>query len=480
MKNGSRGIRSFTRVARALRQPRRRSAPLVPVILGALGVLLVLFAAAGLMFASAPRAHAAKSRIAEAPQQERLAKAPRTGRILVLRLEGPISPVSAEALGAAVDRAEREEYKALVIELDTPGGLESSMRAMIKRMLVSEVPIIAYVAPAGARAAAGGVFIVMAADVAGMAPGTNIGAATPVNLRGGMDSTLARKATSDAAAFARTIARQRGRNAQWAEEAVRRAVAASEDEALSLGVVDFVASSLDDLLEQADGIALSRPGLETTLALSGLPRDTLEPGLRQKLLGVLVDPNVAYILMLLGFYGLLFELQNPGAILPGVVGGICLILAFFALSTLPVNYAGIALIVLAIAFFVAEVKVASHGLLATGGVISLVLGSMFLFQGDGTRLSWSIIAGATGATAVFFLFLMSKGLSAQGLRVETGRGGLVGKRAVAMGRLAPAGEVRISGELWNAISESDVEAGSEVVITGVEGLTLRVRPFKEA
>lgn len=480
MKSGSRGVRAFTRADGGPGRPRRRGTLPVPVALGALGVLLVLVAAVGLLFASVPRARAAPSRPAEPRRTERPAPAPKTGRVLVLRLEGPISPVSAEALDAALDRAEREDYKALVIELDTPGGLESSMRAMVKRMLVSEVPIIAYVSPAGARAASAGVFIVMAADIAGMAPGTNIGAATPVNLQGGMDSTLARKATSDAAAFARTIARQRGRNVQWAEDAVRRAVAASEDEALNLGVVDFVAGSLDELLAQADGIALSRPGLETTLALSGLPRDTLEPGLRQKLLGVLVDPNVAYILMLLGFYGLLFELQNPGAILPGVVGGICLILAFFALSTLSVNYAGVALIVLAIAFFIAEVKVASHGMLATGGVISLVLGSVMLFQGDGTRLSWSIIAGATGTTAIFFLFIVGKGLRAQGLRVETGRAGLIGRRAVVVGRLAPAGQVRIGGELWNATSESNVETGSEVVITGVEGLTLRVRPSQEA
>ena len=483
MKSAVRMARSLARATRLLRRPRRRRAPLAPVVLGALGVLVVLAAAVGLLFLAAPRTQAAESRLEEARRQERLAKQAkesRGGRLLVLRIEGPVSPVSAEALIAAVDRAEREKYRALVIELDTPGGLESSMRAMVKRLLVAEVPIIAYVSPAGARAASAGVFIVMAADVAGMAPGTNIGAATPVNLQGGMDSTLARKATSDAAAFARTVARQRGRNAQWAEEAVRRAVAASENEAVDLGVVDFVANSLDDLLEQADGIAISRPGLETTLALAGLPRDTVKTGLRQKLLGVLVEPNVAYILMLLGFYGLLFELQNPGAILPGVVGGICLILAFLALSTLPVNYAGVALIVLAIAFFLAEVKVASHGMLATGGVISLVLGSLILFQGEGTHLSWSIIAGATGSTTLFFLFIVGKGLRAQGLRVTTGSKGLVGLRAVAVGRLAPGGPVRVGGELWNASSESEVEAGSEVLITGVEGLTLLVRPAKEA
>jgi membrane-bound serine protease (ClpP class) len=432
----------------------------VPALLATLGVLLSLAAGAA--------------------GAERAAKPEKAGRVLVLRIEGAISPVTAEALGAAVDRAERERYRALVIELDTPGGLESSMRAMVKRMLVAEVPIVAYVCPAGARAASAGVFIVMAADVAGMAPGTNIGAATPVNLQGGMDSTLARKATSDAAAFARTIARQRGRNAQWAEEAVRRAVAASENEALDLGVVDFVANSLDDLLEQADGTVISRPGLETTLALAGLPRDTIRPGLRQKMLGVLVDPNVAYILMLLGFYGLLFELQNPGAILPGVVGGICLILAFLALSTLPVNYAGVALIFLAIAFFLAEIKVASHGVLATGGVISMVLGSLILFQGEGAQLSGAIILGATASTAMFFLLVVGAGLRAQGRKVVTGRRGLVGARAAALERLAPAGQVRIGGELWNAVSETEVEAGSEVVVTGIDGLTLKVRPAKEA
>lgn len=434
------------------------------VLRGLLGALLVLAGTAGLV-SSAPRDSAGPA----APP----------GRVLVLRIEGAISPVTAEALVAAVDRAEREEYRALVIEVDTPGGLETSMRAMVKRVLVADVPILAYVCPAGGRAASAGVFLVMAADVAAMAPGTNIGAATPVNLQGGMDSTLARKATSDAAAFARTVARQRGRNAAWAEEAVRRAVAASDSEAVALGVVDLVAGSLDDLLERVDGREISRPGVETRLHLAGLPRDEIEPGLRRKLLGLLVDPNIAYILMMLGFYGLLFELQNPGAILPGVVGGICLILAFLALSTLPVNYAGVALIVLAIAFFLAEIKVVSHGLLATGGVVSLVLGSMILFQGEGVRLSWAIIFGATASTAVFFLFIVGKGLAAQRRRVATGRRGLVGQRAVALGRLAPAGQVRYGGEIWNARSESEVAAGSEVVITGVEGLTLRVRPAQE-
>lgn len=272
------------------------------------------------------------------------------GRILVVRLEGPVSPVSAQALRKAIDRAEAGGYRALVVEVDTPGGLETSMRDMVKRLLASPVPVITWVMPGGARAASAGVFVVMAGDVAAMAPGTNIGAATPVNLQGPMDSTLAHKATNDAAAFARTVAAQRGRNGEWAEEAVRRAVAASDSEAVALGIVDFEASTLAELLALADGRVWRRGGERLTLRTKGLPADRIEPGFGERLLALIADPNVAYILLMLGFYGLLFELQSPGAILPGVVGGICIILAFLAFSTLPVNYAGVALIALAIVF----------------------------------------------------------------------------------------------------------------------------------
>jgi len=398
------------------------------------------------------------------------------GRVLLVRLDGAVSPVTDEAIEAAIGRAEKEGFRALVIQIDTPGGLESSMRSIVKRMLSSTVPILAWVAPSGGRAASAGVFITMAADVAAMAPGTNIGAATPVNLQGGMDSTMAHKVTNDAAAFARTVAAQRGRNGAWAEQAVRKAVAASETEALKLGVIDFVAGSLDELLAKADGRTWRRGHETRTLALKGLPVERLEPGLRQRLLAILADPNVAYILMMLGFYGLIFELQNPGAILPGVVGGICLILAFLAFSTLPVNYAGVALIVLAVGFFIAEIKVASHGLLAAGGVISLLLGSVILFQGEGVRVSWSIIAGVTLTTAVLFLLVIGAGLKAQRRAVRTGWKGLVGARALAIERLAPRGRVRVAGELWDAVSEAAVEVGNEVIVTGVDQLTLRVRP----
>ncbi len=396
-------------------------------------------------------------------------------RILVMHLADDISPVTAEALISAIDRAEREGYRALVIEIDTPGGLESSMRTMVKRMLASTVPIITWVAPSGARAASAGVFVTMAADVAAMAPGTNIGAATPVNLQGPMDSTMARKVTADAAAFARTIAGQRGRNASWAERAVREAIAASEAEAVDLHVVDFVAATLPELLDKADGRTWRRAGEEHVLSVKGLPVDRIQLGFRDRLLAILTDPSVAYILLLLGFYGLLFELQNPGAILPGVVGVVCLVLALFALSTLPVNYAGVALIVLAVGFFIAEIKIVSHGVLAVAGVISMLLGSLMLFPGDEMRLAGTLIGGATLVTAAFFLFVVGAGLNAQRRRVQTGAPALIGARASVISRLAPEGMVRVEGELWRAVSDTAVEPGSEVEITGVDQLTLHVR-----
>ncbi|HYM80672.1 MAG TPA: nodulation protein NfeD [Candidatus Limnocylindria bacterium] len=409
---------------------------------------------------------------------------PETGdRVLIVPLEGPVSPVTAEALDNAVDRAEREGYAALVVEIDTPGGLESSMRQMIKRLFASEVPILTWVTPSGARAASAGVLVTMAGDVAAMSPGTNIGAATPVNLQGPIDSTLARKATNDAAAFARTVAAQRGRNAVWAEDAVRRAVAVSETEAVELEVVDFVAATLNELLAKADGRTWTRGQKTRTLAVRGLPADRIEPGFRQRLLALIADPNVAYILMMLGFYGLMFELQNPGALLPGVVGGICLILAFLALSVLPVNYAGVALIVLAIVFFIAEIKVVSHGILAAGGVLSMVLGSLILFHGGGSgpRLSLGVIAAATLVTTAFFLFVVGAGLRAQRRRVTTGAEGMIGRRGVSIERLAPDGRVRVGDEYWNAVSSRPLEIGEDVEIIGVDGLRLRVRPFaKEA
>jgi membrane-bound serine protease (ClpP class) len=409
------------------------------------------------------------------PASAKEARATGQGRVLTLKLEGPVSPVMGEALDQAIRRAERSDYDALVLEIDTPGGLESTMRTMIQHMLASPRPILAWVTPSGARAASAGVFIVMAADVAAMAPGTNIGAATPISMQGPMDSTLARKATNDAAAFAHTIATQRGRNADWAERAVREAVAVDEREAVRLHVVDFEAATLPELLAKAAGHAWRRGAESTVLGdLSRKPVDAIEPDFRQRLLAVIADPNIAYILLMLGFYGILFELQNPGAVLPGVVGGISLILAFLALSTLPFNSAGIALIVLAVVFFIAEVKVASHGLLAAGGIVSMLLGSMILFRG-GVMLSWGIIFGVTITTALFFLLIIGVGWRARRRPVVTGAQGLIGARAWATERLAPAGHVRLHGELWQAVGEDEIEAGDEVEVMSAERLTLRVR-----
>jgi len=428
----------------------------------AIGAMLLL---AGL---ASPRIHGAQ---AARPGD------PGGGRVLVVTLDGPVSPVTAEAVDAALTRGEREGYAALVLEVDTPGGLETSMRDIVKRLLASKVPVIGWVTPSGARSASAGVFIVMATDYAAMSPGTNIGAATPINLQGPMDSTLARKATNDAAAFARTVALQRGRNAAWAEDAVRRAVAVDEAEAVRLGVVDTVAATLPELLALADGHEWKRGEVRQRLATRGLPIERIEPGFRQRVLALVADPNVSYLLMLIGFYGIMFELQNPGAILPGIIGGISLILAFLALSVMPINVAGIALILLAMVFFIAEIKVASHGLLAAGGVLSLLLGSAVLFKGgSGFGVAWPVILGATAATALFFLLVVGAGLRAQKRRVVTGAAGLVGRRATVVTRLAPDGVVRLGDELWNAVGDTTVEVGREVEITAVQGLTLRVRP----
>ncbi len=399
--------------------------------------------------------------------------------VLAIRLEGAVTPVMAEALDRALKRAEHEHRPALIVELDTPGGLESSMRVMVKRMLAAEVPVIVWITPGGARAASAGVFITMAADVAAMAPGTNLGAATPINLQGPMDSTLARKATNDAAAFARTVARQRGRSAAWAEDAVRHAVAASESEAVALHVVDFVAGTTSELLERADGRSWRRNGETRRLATRGLPVERMEPGFRLRIMAMLADPNVAYVLMLLGFYGIMFELQNPGAVLPGIVGAIALILAFFALSTLPVNYAGVALLVLAVVFFVAEIKVASHGLLAAGGVLSMLLGSLLLFQGEGVRVSFGLIGGGTLVTTAFFLLIVGAGMRAQRRPVRTGAPGMIGARGVVIERTAPQGRVNLGGVVWAARSREPVEVGSEIEVIAVEGLTVEVRPLTQ-
>ncbi|HKY59509.1 MAG TPA: nodulation protein NfeD [Gemmatimonadota bacterium] len=415
-------------------------------------------------------------------------------------IDGAISPASAEFLTDAIERAEDEGAAALVVELDTPGGLVDSTRDIVQAILASRVPVVVYVAPSGARAGSAGVFITLAAHVAAMAPSTNIGAATPIQMGGapmpggpasppdtgrggtgdGEPGDLERKILNDTIAFIRTISERRGRNADWAERAVREGASITETEALAENVVDLLAPSVPALLDRIDGREVEV--LDRTVSLETADADvrTIEAGLRFRILDTIANPNIAFILMLIGIYGIFFELMNPGAILPGVVGGISLLLAFFALQALPVNYAGILLILFALVLFIAEVKVASYGLLTVGGVVAFVLGATMLFDAPGSlvRVSWSVIVPAALLTAGFFAFVMGLAWRTYRSRPTTGKEALVGERGRVTARIDPVGTVgtvSVHGELWRARAEEPIEAGAEVVVAAVDGLTLTVR-----
>jgi membrane-bound serine protease (ClpP class) len=397
--------------------------------------------------------------------------------VSTIQIDGVISPVTVRLLETALARAQADGASALVIQLDTPGGLERSMRLICQRLLNAEIPVIVYVAPTGARAASAGVFVTMAAHVAAMAPATNIGAAHPVAMGGGVDKESMRKIENDAAAFARTIATERGRNADWAEKAVRQSVSITEREAVKLKVVDLVAESLTDLLDKIDGRSVKTAKGAVTLQTRGATVKAIEIGFRDRVLNVITDPNVAYVLMMLGMLGLFFELSNPGVILPGVVGGISLILAFFAFQSLPINYAGLLLILFGIVLMIAEIKVVSHGVLAIGGIVSMGLGSLMLFDAPevGFRVSWWVILPTVGATAGVFLFVVAAGLRALTARSAVGAPALVGQTGVARGALSPEGQVLVQGELWRAVARgAPVEEGSRVRVIDVQGLTLTV------
>ncbi len=399
-----------------------------------------------------------------------------TRPVLVIQVEGVIGPSSADYITSAIKQADRELAQALVIELDTPGGLDLSMRSIIKEMLAAERPIVVYVSPSGARAASAGAFITLAAHVAAMAPGTNIGAAHPVNMGGQMDKEMNKKVTNDAAAYIRTIAVKRGRNVEWAEDAVRKSVSATEKEALKLKVIDLVAENLDDLLATLDGRTLTTARGKVVLHTQGVEVKRIDMGLRDKVLKVISDPTIAYILLMLGLAGLYFELSTPGAILPGILGGICLILAFYAFQTLPINYAGLLLILLAIILFIAEVKVASHGLLAAGGIAAMILGSMMLIKRSVPflRISMTAILLTTGATAAFFVFIVTMALKAQRRKTTTGVEGLIGQIGTARTPLRPEGRIFVGGELWSARCEEGAEPGEKVRVRAVSGLMLDV------
>jgi membrane-bound serine protease (ClpP class) len=397
--------------------------------------------------------------------------------VSLIQMDGTIGPITVRLLDNALAQARADHAQALILELNTPGGLERSMRSMVQTILASDIPVIVYVAPTGARAASAGVFITMAAHVAAMAPATNIGAAHPVAVGGEMDKEMVKKVENDAAAFARTIAAERGRNIEWAEKAVRSSVSATEREAVKLKVVDLIADSVPDLLAKVDGRVVKTPHGPVTLHTRDATVKRIEVRFRDRFLALISDPNVAYILMMVGMLGIFFELSTPGAILPGVIGGISLILAFFAFQSLPVNWAGLLLILFGLVLLVADLKVASHGILTVGGIVAMVLGSFMLYDmpESGLRISWLVILPTVGATAGLVILAVSMGVRALRRPPTTGATGMVGQVGRVQRALDPEGQVLVDGELWQAVTrDGPVAAGENVEIVSVDGLTLTV------
>ncbi len=419
----------------------------------AFGSTLIIFLAAGLLWAG--------------------------GKVYLIRINDAIVPASAEFIVKAIERAEDEEAECLVIEIDTPGGLDTSMRQIVKKMMASEVPIVVYVSPSGSRAASAGAIITVAAHFAAMAPGTNIGAAHPVGIGGAqIDSTMIEKVTNDAVAYIKSIAEKKGRNVSWAEDAVRKSISSTEKEALELGVVDFLCPTVGALLDSLDGRTVELSSGQKTLDTKGAKVEEIKMGFREKFLSAISNPNIAYILMILGFYGLMFELSNPGSILPGVVGGICLILAFYSFQTLPVNYAGLALIAFGLILFFAEAMTPTNGVLTAGGIASLLLGSAMLFETTESflKVSWGVIIPVVAASVLFFTFAIGKGLIIQRKRPTTGAPYLVGQIGEARTNIAKGkvGVIFISGEHWKASSDERIRKGDRVEIVGMDRSILKV------
>ncbi len=398
----------------------------------------------------------------------------------VIKINDIITPAVADFISRSITQASKDRAECLIIQMDTPGGLDLSMRDIIKEMMNSDVPIVVYVSPSGARAASAGAIITLASDIAAMAPGTNIGAAHPVAMGGKMDRTMAEKVVNDAVAYVRSIAEKKGRNVQWAIRAVKESVSIPANEALKLKVIDLIAKDVDDLLEKIDGKTVEKPRGMVKLATKGLKINNVEMDFRQRILASLSNPNIAYILMMIGLVGLYFELAHPGAIFPGVIGGICLILSFFAFRTLPVNYAGILLILLGVFLFIAEIKIASYGLLSVGGVVSLALGSIMLFESPVPylRASLSVIIPTVVVTAAFFIFALTMAIRAQMAKPATGSEGLMGETGVAKTRLDPEGKVFIHGEFWNAYTDGTIEEGEKIRVLKAEGLKVKVEKLK--
>ncbi len=398
--------------------------------------------------------------------------------VLSIRIQGVISPPMAQFIAESIQKSGASGAECLLILLDTPGGLDTSMREIVKAIFDAKVPVVVYVSPQGARAASAGAIILLASHVAAMAPGTNVGAAHPVNLgKEKVDKEMMAKVVQDAEAYAKSLAAKRGRNVEWASKAVRESISVTANEALRKHVIDVVADNVDDLLTKIDGKAVEVEGKQVTLHTKGVKVAEMEMPFKYKFLSYLSDPNVAYILMMLGVYGILFEIYSPGAIFPGVIGGISIILAFYAFQTIPISYAGLALILLGVFFFVLELKITSYGLLSIAGVTSLVIGSIMLIDlpASWLGLSWKSIFAVAGLTILFFLGVLSYAIKAQLSKVKTGKEGLIGETAVVRADFEKRGKVFLHGEWWDVESEEPVKAGESVVVTGVEGLLLRVK-----
>jgi len=398
--------------------------------------------------------------------------------VYLISINGVINPPVAGFISDSIKKSQEKEAEALVILMDTPGGLDTSMREIIKNIMDSTVPVVVYVYPSGARAASAGSIILLASHIAAMAPGTNVGAAHPVSIgKEKTDKEMMEKVVRDAEAYARSIAMKKKRNVEWAAKAVKESASIPAKEALDKNVIDIIAGSIDELLTGIDGRIVETKRGKVALHTKSSKKVELEMPFKYRFLSYVSDPNVAYILMMIGIYGILFEIYNPGAIFPGVIGGICLILALYAFQAIPISYAGLFLILLGIIFFILEVKIISHGVLGLAGIVSIIIGSIMLIDLPSSILSISyktiIFVGII--SGIFVFGILSYAIKAQLAKVKTGKEGLIGEIGIARTDIHRKGKIFLHGEMWNASSNDFITQGEKVVVVGVDGLVLKVK-----